>query len=245
MSNESDPTVMDSSATPVVEDASLPEMGPTAAGAADTMGAGAPSALSGAPEMDEPAPSPEEDEAVDYPDMEGSLTDNAPGADYAEGYLRLVIDVDDGELSLVDAAVVDGPVIFGDLTGQMAYDAVVRGRRVAADAFDDLAVRHSFPPPDSPDAEHREGTTSHYQFVARVPRSEVTADELADLEVTLMRPSSTGALTEHEAAASGLPLEAAAAAAGAEPPEVIGRLQGIDLGRLAGPAAEAVRSRLR
>lgn len=256
MANNADKNVMDSAAAPVVEDASLPEMplaGDTAGEIMET-GAGAPSPGLGSAEMPEPAPSPEVDEesasygdeeSASYGDMEGPVAAGAPGGDYMEGYLRLVIDVDDGELTLVDAAVIDGPVVFSDLTGQMAYDAVVHGRRVAADAFDDLAVRHSFPPPDSPETGHGEGQTSHYQFVARVPRSEVTLEELADLEVTLMRPPSTRALAENEAAAPGMRLEDAAAAAGGEQPEIVGRLHGVDLEQLGGSAAEAVQSRLR
>lgn len=247
----SDPgrNVMDSSAPPVVEDPTLPVMPPEGADDAGVMGAGEPSPAPGASPMPEPAPTPEDEDTAEYAEMEGPVRDSGTGpreeADFDEGYLRLVIDVNDGELTLVDAAVVDGPVVFGDLSGQMAYDVVLRGRRVAADAFDDLAVRHSYPPPDSPEDQHLVGQTSHYQFIARIPRSEITTEELADLEVTLMRPPTTRALSEQAAAAPGLPLEAAAVAAGGEPPEVIGRLRGIDLGSLGSPAAEAVRSRLR
>ena len=146
---------------------------------------------------------------------------------------------------MVDASVVDGPVVYSDLTGQMAYEALIAGRRVAADAFDDLTQQHAFPPPDDPTLGHHTSTTSHFQFVARVPRSEVTAAELADLQITLVRPASTTQLAANVAAAPGLSLEAAAIEAGEDSPEVIARLDGVDLSALPARAADAVRERLR
>ncbi|MDQ3988213.1 MAG: hypothetical protein M3291_03260 [Actinomycetota bacterium] len=243
---------MDPVAGPVVENPSRPAMGE--AGAGDVMGAAALPAEGH--RMTEPAPAADAGASAgvdaEYPDMEPPVaTTGGEGAEafaagsYGEAYLRLVIDVDDGEMKVVDARVVDGPVVRTDLTGQMAYEALIRGRRVAADAFDDLTQQHAFPPPDDPTLGHHTSTTSHFQFVARVPRSEVTEAELADLEITLVRPASTTQLAADVAAAPGLSLEAAALEAGEEPPEVVARLEGIDLNALPSGAAEAVRERLR
>lgn len=242
--------IMNSSAEPVVENPAAPSM--SGGTEHDVMGAATHDAPG--PRMTEPAPSGGEEGVDEYPEMEprrappatGEGADAYAAGEQGEGYVRLVIEVDEGKLHLVDAAVIDGPLVQTDLTGQMAYEALIRGRRVAADAFDDLSHQRSFPPPDEPHLGHNVKELSRYQFVARIPRSEVTAEELADLEVTLLRPSRTTQLAERRPAESGQPLADAALAAGEEPPEIIGRLAGVDLDESFSPArAEAVRSRLR
>lgn len=235
-----------------MEDASAPSMPSVDDG--DVMNGGA-REVEGGTRMPEPPPTPPTDEdAAEYPDMEPAHTPppEAGGAaayaagEQGEGYLRLVIEVDDGELRLVDAAVVDGPLVQPDLTGLMAYEALVRGRRVAADAFDDLSRQRGLAPPDDPSAGHSVADVSRYQFVARIPRSEVTAEELADLDITLLRPARATQLAEDAAAGAAEPLEDAAVRSGEEPPEVIGRLRGIDLDEaLPEPKAQAVRGALR
>ncbi|HET7328214.1 MAG TPA: hypothetical protein VFJ14_13115 [Nocardioidaceae bacterium] len=202
--------------------------------------------------MSEPAPQGVE-EGGEYPAMEtadeqfgGPPQEASNPEGQQDGYLRLVIDVDDGVLRLTDAAVVDGPLVQTELTGQMAYEALVHGRRVAADAFDDLSQQHGFAPPDDPSIGHSAGETARYQFVARVPLAEVTADELSQMEINLMRPARTTQLAETTSARSGLPLAEAVVHSGEEQPEVVGRLLGVELTESLTPSrAEAVRRRLR
>lgn len=241
---------MDAAAEPVVEDASLASMGEPQA--ADVMGAAA--AAPGPHQMSEPQPAAEFEGAEEYPDME-PLAGPAGGGQgaqafaaqrHGDGYLRLLIEVEDSEPRVVDASVVEGPLVqVDDLTGEMAYEVLVGERRVAADAFDDLAREHVYPPPDDPTAAHQSRTASRFQFNVRIPRSEVTMHELADVEITLVRPRQTTQLAAHAAIAPGKPLEAAALEAGDEPPEVVFRLRGVDLDSLPPPAAQAVRERLR
>lgn len=190
--------------------------------------------------------------AADYPDMEplgatrgGDNAEAFAAGTHGDGYLRLVIEVENGNMELIDASVVDGPLVQTDLTGQMAYEATLHGRRVAADAFDDLSEQHAFPPPGDPTVGHRTTKAARFQFVARVPRSEVTAADLPDLQITLVRPSSTTQLSKRHVASSALPLDAAAIEAGENPPQVVARLEGISLDTLPNQAVEAVRSRLR
>lgn len=237
---------MDPAGGPVIENRDAPAMDVEG----DVMGV-SPLEPAG-PRMSEPAPqAPLEDDA-EYPPMQprGQATTEGGAAAFAaseqgEGYLRLVIEVNHGELSVADAAVIDGPLAQTDLTGEMAYEAQVHGRRVAADSFDDLSVQHGFAPPDDPSRGHSVTRRNRFQFVARIPRSAVTADELGDLEIALMRPARTTQLAELSSARSAESLTDVATGAGEEPPEIIGRLRGVDLEALPTERAEAVHRALR
>ena len=108
---------MDPVAAPVVENPSRPAMGE--AGAGDVMmDAGALPAEGN--RMTEPAPGADAGASADteypdmeYPDMEPPAATGGEGAEafaagsHGEGYLRLVIEVDDGEMKVVDASVVE------------------------------------------------------------------------------------------------------------------------------------------
>jgi hypothetical protein len=87
-----------------------------------------------------------------------------------EGYVRLLCEVDDGDLRIVGASVVDGPLIRPELTGHLAYQVLVHGRVVAAGAFDDLAHQRGIAPPDQPELGHSRARLETYQFTVRVPR---------------------------------------------------------------------------
>jgi hypothetical protein len=238
---------MDPDGAPVVENPDLPSMSEPSS--SDVMGGSA--VVAGGNVMSEPPPHIDPGAGGDYPEMEpvrppGGRQDERgdPAGGHGPGYVRLVIDVEDGAMRVVDAAVVDGPLIQTDLTGQMAYEALVRGRRVAADAFDDLSQQHAFAPPDDPTVGHTVATTSRYQFVARIPLAEVTAADFADLEITLVKPADTSRLAAQARAAPGASFEAAAVQAGDDTPEIVGRVQGVDLGTLRPGAADEVRRRL-
>lgn len=253
MTQPSADAMMDPEATPIADNPGLPSMDaaeaePTMASRATAEGKGEGSY------MTEPPPAPEsDDDGEEYGDMGATASPHtgSTAAEFAagtddEGYLRLVIDVDHGSLSLVDAAMVAGPLVTTDLSGQMAYDAVVHGRRVAADAFDDLSQSHAFAPPDEDDAGHRVTDIDHYQFIARIPSSEVSAADLADLEITLMRTTRTSQLSDTPQAMAGVPLEEAAAASGEEdPPQVVGRLVGISLDQVPQESARNIEQQLR
>jgi hypothetical protein len=255
MTEPSAGAMMDPEATPIADNPGLPSMDAAEAEAEATMASLAATEGTGSGNyMTEPPPSPESGEDnEEYGDMgaptprhtRSTAAEPTAGND-DEGYLRLVIDVEHGSLSLVDAAMVAGPLVTTDLSGEMAYDAVVHGRRVAADAFDDLSRSHAFAPPDEDDVGHRVTETDHYQFVARIPRSEVSAAELADLEITLLRTARSSQLSETPQRMAGLPLEEAAAASGEEdPPQVVGRLIGISLDQVPPESARNIEQQLR
>lgn len=260
-------------AAPVVEDEGLPTMDdapggavmgepPTAGGAADENEFAAradDAAVMGGAEslvMSEPAPVPQPSaaggtEEQAYPDMEPrdergvSQASDFAATSHGEGYLRLVMEVSGGGMQVRDASVNDGPLMEPDLTGEMAYEAVVRGRRVGAGGLRDLSRRHAYAPPEADTAAHRVSEVDEYEFVVRIPRSDITLDELPELVVELSRPEATTELAEETAAMPGALFADAAVAAGREPPTVVARLEGLALHELPGTAAEQLRQRLR
>lgn len=235
-------------AEPVIENESLPAMGDEVSEGIMT---GQPSAERAV--MSDPPPGDVEPDEP-YPDMvpleenQGGSGRNAMGfaaGRYGEGYLRLVINVEDENMSVIDAAVIEGPVVQQpDLTGEMVYEVVIDGRRVAAEALPDLAVSRSLAPPDDPGRGHHFTRMQSFDFVVRIPRGEVTQEELERVQVELVRPERTTDLSEM-GAQPGVPFAQIAADRGAPSPNVIARLDGIDLSALPARAAAAVREGLR
>lgn len=203
--------------------------------------------------MSEPAPGDEEPEEG-YPEMVRAKEEEMAGDDdagsfaareYGEAYLRLVVSVEGDKMSVMDASVVDGPLVEQpDLTGQMAYEVLIDGRRVAGEAFADLGVASSAVPPDDPSRGHHFAELKNFDFVVRIPRGEVTQEELGRVEVELVRPARTSELSEEIAPAPGVPFAQAAADRGVAPPKVVARLEGIDLNELPEKAAAAIRKGL-
>jgi hypothetical protein len=235
---------MNPDSEPVVEDARLPAMDDQAR--SDVMGEVAEAA--GGRVMSEPPPSGEE-AAGEYPDMEPITAHPAADAEsfaageHGEGYVRLVVGVEEGNMRVIDGSVVEGPLVEENLTGQMAYQAIVRGRRIGAEAFSDLAVEHAYAPPDDESGGHSVGEIASYQFVVRIPRSEITLDDLSELEIELVRPTTD--LLSQVSPRSSETFDAAAATAGVESPSVVARVEGVNLDELPERAGQALRTGLR
>lgn len=236
-------------AEPVIEDHTLPAMGGTAG--PDLMGESA--AAEQLNLMSEPSPSGEE-EVEGYPDMmpkedkvEGELDAASFAAgEHGEGYLRLVVSVDGGKMSVIDASVVSGPFVEQpDLTGAMAYQVLVAERRIAGEAFSDLSVESGFAPPDDPSIGHHLAEIAQFDFVVRIPRSEVTLDQLENLEIELVRPTHTTEFSEKAVPAPGVSFAEAAARAGVEDPKVVARMVGLKLDKLPEKAKQNVLKGLR
>ena len=233
---------------PIIEDDRLPAMEDLSG--SDVMGAVAEAGGEGT--MSEPAPGDGE-EMEEYPDMEpkgpapDEMVDAASFAapEHGEGYLRLVVSVEDNVMTVIDASVVEGPLVEEDLTGQMVYQAIVNDRRVSAGAFADLAIQSGFAPPDDESLGHSTTEITSYQFVVRIPRSEITLDELADLQIELVRPTTTNELSLDAPVARGITFAESAASTGLETPPVIARLAGVSLDDLPDKASEALRKGLR
>jgi hypothetical protein len=117
---------------------------------------------------------------------------NGPTRDAAEqpaGYVRLRLRVRDGEMDVVGAKAVEGPLVESKLQGALAYEATLGKKRVAAGAVPDIGERRSFPDPKGKGelrGHHVEQLRS-YEVAVRVPKDQVSAAALPRLEIALYR----------------------------------------------------------
>ena len=123
----------------------------------------------------------------ELPDMQEAKLVDAP---QKEGYVRLRLRVADGEVSVVGANAVEGPLVeSGKLHGALAYEVVLGTKRIAAGSFPDLGERRSFPNPNGPPEQqgHFISTVPSYEVNVRVPASEVSLASLPRLDIRLYR----------------------------------------------------------
>jgi hypothetical protein len=109
-----------------------------------------------------------------------------------EQYIRMRIRVREGQLSVVDSHLVDGPLSQASgFSGGNAYEVTLDDRLLHAGALPDLGVQRSFvnPDPKAPREQkgHHLGERRVYEFMARVPASEVTRDTIGRIAVRLHR----------------------------------------------------------
>lgn len=140
------------------------------------------------------SPAPEGNGPVEYPDQQPPA---APGprervAAEADGeqYVRLRIRVRGDRLSVVDSHLVDGPLAqTAAFPGTHAYEVTLDDRLLHAGALPDLGVQRSFPNPDGQEEQrgHHVAERETYEFMARVPGRELTAETIGRIRVTLHR----------------------------------------------------------
>jgi hypothetical protein len=107
-----------------------------------------------------------------------------------EQYVRLRIRVDDGDFSIVDAHVVDGPLAqTTTFEGAYAYGVIDGARMLHAGSVPDLGVIRSFANPNGTvdQRRHHTYTQTSYEFDARVPMSELKRGSLSRTTVALYR----------------------------------------------------------
>ena len=107
-----------------------------------------------------------------------------------EQYVRLLIRVRDGRLSIADSHLVDGPL--GQprgFPGTNAYEVTLGDELLHGGSLPDLGVQRAFVNPDGPPEEHGHHFTERtaYEFTARVPAAAVTPDTIGKIVVTLHR----------------------------------------------------------
>jgi hypothetical protein len=105
------------------------------------------------------------------------------------GYVRLRLQVKNGDVSVMSAHAVEGPLVDSKLDGALAYEAMVGTKRVAAGAIPDVGEKRSFPAPKGKGAQSGHFVTplESYEINVRVPKEEVTLKTLPRLEVALYR----------------------------------------------------------
>lgn len=108
----------------------------------------------------------------------------------AEQYVRLTVRVDDGEMSIVDSHLVDGPLLQSStFLGSYVYEVTDGSRLIHAGSLPDLGVVRSFAAPGGtgPLLGHHTYDLSTYEFDARIPAEAMTRQALPKLEIAIYR----------------------------------------------------------
>ena len=113
-------------------------------------------------------------------------------ADDLAAYLRLLLRVENGAMSLVDASRVPGPLIqSGPVQGGLAYAVSLGFEQLGAGSVPDPGVRRSVVAPDRPERGHAFFAAPSYEFTARVAIGQVSLDTVRDLDISVYRLDST------------------------------------------------------
>lgn len=172
------------------------------------------------------------------PEQKEAKLTRAETAKQPEGYVRLRLRVTDGEVSVVGAKAVEGPLVEPKLQGALAYEVTVGQKRVAAGGIPDAGERRSFPHPEGKGemSGHHVEELKTYEVNVRVPKERVSVAELPRLEIALYK------LKEElpEPRVDRLPDGPIGERFERELREV-GRMKGIAPDRLARPVAQQVR----
>jgi hypothetical protein len=105
-----------------------------------------------------------------------------------DGYVRLMLHFEGGELRIVGAREVEGRLVAPEaLVSGLAHEARVGSRRVAFASMPDVNVNRSFTEPGSKGPhEHHVYERDAFDFAVRVPRSELRGIDPAALTVDLL-----------------------------------------------------------
>jgi hypothetical protein len=125
----------------------------------------------------------------DYMPGNDPMPSNEPSSD-SNGYVRLTIHVERGNLSIKDIKEVSGQLIIPTALGPgHAYEILIDDTPIAFGALPDLGVRRSFANPDIPGREgtHHITTLPSYDFFARIPKNQITRDTLPKLTIILLK----------------------------------------------------------
>jgi hypothetical protein len=172
------------------------------------------------------------------PEQKEANVTRAEAAQQPEGYVRLRLRVSDGEMSVVGAKAVEGPLVEPRLQGALAYEATVGDKRVAAGGIPDVGERRSFPDPQGKGVMrgHHVEELKTYEVNIRIPKERVSASALPRLEIALYKMK--------EELPEARPDMLAAAPIGEQfgrELREVGRMKGIRPDKLARPVAQQVR----
>src|SRR5688572_18499039 len=172
------------------------------------------------------------------PDQKEAKLTRAETAQQPEGYVRLRLRVTDGEVSVVGAKAVEGPLVEPKLQAALAYEATVGEKRVAAGGIPDVGERRSFPDPEGKGVMkgHHVEELKTYEVNVRIPKERVSAAALPRLEIALYKMK--------EDLPEARPDMLAAAPIGEQferELREVGRMKGIRPDKLARPVAQQVR----
>jgi hypothetical protein len=148
-----------------------------------------------------------------------------------ESYLRLTVHNENGELTVVAAREVDGPLTVPEvLPSGVSWDVSVGNRRISMGHVPDAGIVRAFANRDVPEPEGRHGfnEVSSFDFNVRIPRQEMTPDLLPNLRLSLHRL--------HKVPEQALGTQPLRQQLSEEELTEIGHLEGLSGARLAEPA---------
>lgn len=116
-----------------------------------------------------------------------------PSRQKIEGYLRLRLLVQDGNISLTEVHKVNGPLVIEDkIDSSLVYEVLVSSKRVAIGSITDVGFNRSFPNPK--DVAGQEGhlfvEVPSYEFYARLPAKHLSFSALPKVEIAVYRMKS-------------------------------------------------------
>jgi hypothetical protein len=106
----------------------------------------------------------------------------------SDGYMRMEIHSENGQLSIVGAQSVDGPLAQPEkITTGLVYEATVDNQQVALGSLPDANISRAFANSDVPDyhGKHRVTLRTSYNFFVRIPKSQLTAVTMPKLNIVL------------------------------------------------------------
>jgi hypothetical protein len=107
-----------------------------------------------------------------------------------QGYVRIRVRLENGELSVQDLRHVEGPLVANEeLHGELAYEVTIGGRRISSGAIPDVPTLRSFPHPEpAPGQEgHHFTPATSFEFLVRVPKEALSERALPRLRIAVYR----------------------------------------------------------
>jgi hypothetical protein len=129
-------------------------------------------------------------EAGGWPELGEQRQARRAAARKGERYVRLQIRVENGQMSVVDSHVVDGPLAqTATFEGRYAYEVSASGRLLHAGSIPDVSVVRGFAHPNGTLEQRRHHTyeLASYDFHARVPAGALDRSILPRIAVVLYR----------------------------------------------------------
>jgi hypothetical protein len=191
--------VQNADADPIVENPALPRMDVDAevrpypvGGEIRLMGDGSPGPTGGGRGFMDDVPAdttPQAPSAQGYPPQRpAGRAGAAARSDEPGGYLRLMMRVENGAMSLVGVSRVPGPLSRpGPVQGGFAYEVSLGAQQIGAGDVPDPGYRRGLASPDRPDRGHAFVEAPGYEFTARVPVDQIRAESLPDVQITVYR----------------------------------------------------------
>jgi hypothetical protein len=157
----------------------------------------------------------------------------------SEGYIRLHVHVAKGQMSVIGAQAVSGPLVQPQsLQHDHAYEVTVSTTRVAAESIPDLTERRSYPNPHAGPGQEGHFITNadNYDFIVRISRKALSLAQLPQLRITLYQVSETAKFKSMD-------LQTLGAQFGQQVKEVA-QLNGLRVEQLPAPVQESLRKAL-